>query len=273
LPFLTISGTDTSQETGPLPLVCGVLQSPRQARAFREALESLRKESLAKAVIQPRLVTMSGRPASFLAGGERAVPVPAGVGQVGVQFEEFGTRVNFLPVVRDNGKIHLELEPEISELDNANGASVNGTFVPGRTTNRMHTSVELKPGQSFVISGLKITREAAKPPVAGDPTQDRTGHGDRVLGHEEEDELVLLVTPSCVGSPAFTDQAATTPAAPLRSAPAPRRLLNETAATAETHERMLRLERRLKRLQEEIKDVDREFRALLRTESGTVEMP
>ena len=62
-------------------------------------------------------MTLSGRPASFLVGGEQAVPVPAGLGQVGVQFEEFGTRLNFLPIVLGNGKIHLEVEPEVSDLD------------------------------------------------------------------------------------------------------------------------------------------------------------
>src|SRR5438445_701854 len=99
-------------------------------------LQALRNESLAKILARPSVVTLSGRPASFLSGGEQAVPVPAGLGQVGVQFEEFGTRLNFLPIVLGNGRIHLEVEPEVSNLNPANGTSINGTVVPGRDTDR-----------------------------------------------------------------------------------------------------------------------------------------
>src|SRR5947208_12716426 len=88
---------------------------------------------MAKLLAQPRLVTLSGNPASFLDGGEQAVPVPAGLGQVGVQFEEFGTRLNFLPVVLGNGRIHLEVEPEVSTLNAANGIVLQNLIVPGGT--------------------------------------------------------------------------------------------------------------------------------------------
>ncbi len=60
------------------------------------------------------------------------------LGQVGVQFEEFGTRLNFLPIVLGNGKIHLEVEPEVSRL-NRPAARHPGHVVPGRDTQRVHT--------------------------------------------------------------------------------------------------------------------------------------
>src|SRR5947208_14116470 len=126
---------------------------------------------MAKLLAQPRVVTLSGRPASFLAGGEQAIPVPAGLGQVGVQFEEFGTRLNFLPIVLGNGRIHLEVEPEVSSLNPANGTSINGTVVPGRDTNRVNTTVELESGQTFVIGGLiqhTVNAVNRKTPVLGD---------------------------------------------------------------------------------------------------------
>ena len=69
----------------------------------------------------------SDRQGSFLDGGEQAIPVPAGLGQIGVQFEEFGTRLNFLPIVMGNGKIHLEVEPEVSSLS----AQGETTLTPG----------------------------------------------------------------------------------------------------------------------------------------------
>ncbi len=102
---------------------------------FLGFLQALRNEGVSKDLAQPSQTTLSGTAGSFLAGGEQAVPVPAGLGQVGIQFEEFGTRLNYLPIVLGNGKIHLELEAEVSSLSAANGTNINGTVVPTLPSN------------------------------------------------------------------------------------------------------------------------------------------
>src|SRR5262249_33249707 len=151
-----------------------VLGLVNDEQAFFGFLQALRNEGIAKILAEPRLVTLSGRPASFLDGGEQAVPVPAGLGQVGVQFEEFGTRLNMLPVVLGNGKIHLEVEPEVSTLDAAAGVAIGGTGgvnVPGRLTQRVHTTVEMEDGQTLLIGGLiqhTANGNTTKVPILGD---------------------------------------------------------------------------------------------------------
>ena len=147
----TLNGTVGTPNGGADNILFGVLHN---GYGFLGFLQALRDENVVKSIAEPTMTTMSGRPASFLVGGEQAIPVPAGLGQVGVQFEEFGTRLNFVPIVLGNGKIHLEVEPEVSSLNAANGTSINGTVVPGRTTNRVNTTVELEDGQTFVIGGL-----------------------------------------------------------------------------------------------------------------------
>ena len=145
-------------------------------------------------------MTLSGNPASFLDGGEQAVPVPAGLGQVGVQFEEFGTRLNFLPIVLGNGRIHLEVEPEVSSLNAAAGVVIAGATVPGRQTQRVHTTVELESGQTFVIGGLiqhTSTGTTNKVPVLGQLPFLGTFFSTKTYS-EEETELVVLVTPHLV---------------------------------------------------------------------------
>src|SRR5262249_6826687 len=122
--------------------------------SYLQFLRALRTEGVIKLIAEPRLVTMSGRQASFLDGGEQAIPVPAGLGQVGIQFEEFGTRLNFIPVVLGNGRIHLEVEPEVSVLNPDSGTTISGATVPGRTTQRVRTTVEIESGQTLVIGGL-----------------------------------------------------------------------------------------------------------------------
>ena len=169
-------------------------------QGFLGFLQALQNEGVAKLLAQPRLVTKSGQPASFLDGGEQAVPVPAGLGQVGVQFEEFGTRLNFLPIVLGNGRIHLEVEPEVSALDAGSGVTIAGATVPGRITQRVHTSIELETGQTFVIGGLiqKVsTTTATKIPVLGQIPFLGTFFSTKTAT-ESETELVIMVTPHLV---------------------------------------------------------------------------
>jgi pilus assembly protein CpaC len=175
----------------------GIIDNHFGFLGFLQALES---EGVVKLLAQPRLVTLSGNPASFLNGGEQAVPVPAGLGQVGVQFEEFGTRLNFLPIVLGNGRIHLEVEPEVSVLDATAGVAIAGATVAGRATQRIHTTVEMETGQTFVIGGLiqKTTNAAdTKIPVLGQLPF--IGAAFSIKSHTEtEDELVVMVTPHLV---------------------------------------------------------------------------
>jgi tetratricopeptide (TPR) repeat protein len=144
-------------------------------QSLEAGLKGLREKGRAKVLAEPRLVTLSGRPASFLSGGQVAVPMPTGLGQVGVQFEEFGARVNFLPVVLADRTIRLEVEPEISDLCETANVTVQGTIVPGRSSQRVHTTADVAPRHTLVITG----------PKAGGDTR-----------------LVLLVTPSVVEPPA-----------------------------------------------------------------------
>jgi pilus assembly protein CpaC len=177
--------------------------------AFLGFLQALRDEQLVKVLAEPRLVTMSGRQASFLSGGEQAIPVPAGLGQIGVQFEEFGTRLSFVPIVLGDGKIRLEVEPEVSNLDPAAGTNIQGVTVPGRTTQRVHTSVEIEDGQTLVIGGLiqnEVRGSTQKVPILGDVPFLGVLFSSKIYD-EKETELVVMVTPhlvdpmDCVQSP------------------------------------------------------------------------
>jgi hypothetical protein len=166
------SGIQTVQDQP--ALFWGVLDTHSGVHSFLQTLELV---NLGKLVAVPRLVTLSGRPAIFRVGGEQVVPVPAGLGQVAVQFEEFGTRLNFLPVVLGNGKIRLEVEPEISTRNADAGVSFAGATVVGRTTQRIHTTIELESGQTFVLGGF--------------PQKLKSG-GEK--GGEIEAEMVVVVT-------------------------------------------------------------------------------
>ena len=120
-------------------------------------LQDLATRNVLQILAEPNLLTLSGKPASFLAGGEFPFPTiqggGSGVGQITIQFKEFGVRLNFLPVVTPRGTIRLTVTPEVSSLDYANGLSISGYTVPGLATRRVQTEIELENGQSFVIAG------------------------------------------------------------------------------------------------------------------------
>jgi hypothetical protein len=117
---------------------------------------------------------MDGQQASFLAGGEFPVPiVQSGSDKIAIsiQFKEYGVRLNFKPTIIDEDHIRLDLEPEVSTIDFANGVKFSGFIIPALKTRRAHTGVELRDGQSFALAGLLDNNEQksiSKIPVVGD---------------------------------------------------------------------------------------------------------
>ncbi len=180
-------------------IVAGIV--PARTTAFIQAMKS---EQLAKLLAEPRLVTLSGRPATFLSGGQQAVPQVTGGGTsggvVGTSFEPFGTQLTFLPIVYGNGKIYLEVEPSVSTLNAGNGFSIGGTIVPGRSEQRIRTSIMMEPGQTFAIGGLiqnEVDAATNKTPVLGEiPFLGPIF--STITYSESETELVILVTPYLV---------------------------------------------------------------------------
>ena len=167
-------------------------------------IEALEQKQVVQILAEPNLLTVSGRPASFLAGGEFPYPTlqggAAGVGQITIQFREFGVRIHFQPTVTPRGAIRLAVTPEVSALDYANGLTVSGYTIPGLTTRRVQTEVELENGQSFVIAGLldnRTTENLSKIPGIGDIPLLGKLFQSRQL-QKTNSELLVLVTPELV---------------------------------------------------------------------------
>lgn len=167
-------------------------------------LQDLATHNVLQVLAEPNLLTMNGKSASFLAGGEFPFPTiqggASGIGQITIQFKEFGVRLNFLPVITPRGTIRLTVSPEVSSLDYANGLSISGYTVPGLATRRVQTEIELENGQSFVIAGLlnnQVTDQFSKMPgfsnvpILGKLFQSHNGN-------KSSSELLIMVTPELV---------------------------------------------------------------------------
>jgi pilus assembly protein CpaC len=165
-------------------------------------IRALHAENLAKISANPTLVTMSGRPATFLAGGEINQVVSGGVaggvgggGGSGIQGREFGTRVTFLPVVLGNGRIRLQVFTEVSRP--VGQAVTQPTFsVQNFEVSSVQSTVEMESGQSFIIGGLiqnVVESRTEKLPVLGDlPYLGALFRNTNA--REEERELLVVVT-------------------------------------------------------------------------------
>lgn len=168
-------------------------------------IAALESKGVVETLAEPNVLAENGKQASFLAGGEFPYPVVQGAGVGGtnavtIQFRQFGVRLNFIPTITPRGTIKLQVAPEVSALDYANGINISGFTVPGVSVRNVNTEVELAEGQSFAIGGLLDNRETetlSKIPFIGDvpilgkffqsKTKNRTNT-----------ELMVIVTPQLV---------------------------------------------------------------------------
>jgi pilus assembly protein CpaC len=164
------------------------------------ALDLAENQGLASTLASPNLTALSGETASFLAGGEIPIPLSTGIGQVSVEYKQYGVSLAFTPTVLADGRISMRVRPEVSQIDESVSVVLNNFSVPGVSTRRAETTVELGSGQSFMIGGLMSSttgNSVSKAPFLGDLP---------IIGNlfksstfrRQESELVIIVTPYLV---------------------------------------------------------------------------
>lgn len=167
-------------------------------------ISALETKGVVQVLAEPNVMATNGKEASFLAGGEFPYPVvqgsSGGLSAVTIEFKEYGIRLNFIPTVTPRGTIRLQVAPEVSALDFANEVTLSGFEVPGITTRRVNTEVELADGESFMIGGLldKTTSDTfQKIPFIGDiPIIGKLFQSE--LRTKNDTELIVIVTPEIV---------------------------------------------------------------------------
>jgi pilus assembly protein CpaC len=170
------------------------------SNSFFGFLEALRQNNMVKVLANPTVVTTSGRPASFQVGGEFPILIPAGLGSTSIEYKQFGTRVDFVPIVLGNGNLRLEVRPQVSEIDESRSVTIDSITVPGLRSRYVDTAVEMKPGQTLALAGLVQERVEAEnkglPWLADLPW---FGAGFRRVEEKiNEIELLVMITPELV---------------------------------------------------------------------------
>jgi len=170
-------------------------------------IKALQEKNLLQILAEPNLITLEGKDASFLAGGQFPFPTitttPTGGATapvVTVQFKPFGVKLDFTPTITPLGAIDLKVAPEVSSLDYANAVTLEGFLIPAISQRRAETEVILKDGESFAIAGLidnRVQETLDKIPGLGDlPILGKVFRSRST--QKSADELLVVVTPHFV---------------------------------------------------------------------------
>ena len=128
-----------------------------------------------------------------MAGGEFPIKLTS-FGSSGVTWKNYGVLLKVKPLADSTGRMSIEIETEVSALDDAN--KVDG--IPGLLTNRMKTHFDLSTSRTIALSGLiknDLSRQTSGlPGLSSIP----------ILGSlfsstdfkDNQSELVIFVTPA-----------------------------------------------------------------------------
>ena len=201
--FNLITSSALPLATGTAPFgIASVTASPNNVD-LATTFQTLEQNGLVRTLAEPNLIALSGDTANFLAGGEFPIPVAQDDDTITIEFKEFGVGLSFTPTVIGTDLSNLVVAPEVSRIDPTVSVStgiVGGIDIPGLSTRRAKTTIELRDGQSFAIAGL--LQENYQNAISGLPWLSDIpilGLLFRSTGFQRnETELVILVTPRLV---------------------------------------------------------------------------
>jgi pilus assembly protein CpaC len=207
--ILTAGGLFATGNAPFATVIANVLDKGVDVDVIIRALEDKR---LARRLAEPNLTALSGETASFLAGGEVPIPVDQDDDRgITIEYKEYGVKLLFTPVVLDDSKINLRLNPEVSEVDPTTSVRLDDIEIPAFTTRKASTVVELRDGQSFAIAGLLQANnrklQSQIPWLSQLPVLGALFRSSSYI--KNETDLVIIVTPRLVRPAAPGEQLAT----------------------------------------------------------------
>jgi pilus assembly protein CpaC len=148
----------------------------------------------------PDLVTTPGNAATFLVGGSFPIPYSSGLGQIAIQYRDYGVQLNVTPTLLGNGAVEAKISPNISDLDFSNAVSENGFVIPALRTSTLSTDIITQPGESIIMGGMLRrveTRTINKIPLLGDIPI--LGQLFRSTNYQnQQSDIVFVMTPEVI---------------------------------------------------------------------------
>ena len=158
-------------------------------------IQLIEENGAGRTLAEPTLVTRSGEAASFHSGGEYPF-VYFVQGEPRVEFKDYGVIVNIEPIVDVNENILVKISSEVSSIDFS--TVVNG--VPGILTRNTESVVNVKSGETIILSGLLSVFDSANldkvPGLGSIPLLGALFRSKEM--QENRNELIVLATPEIV---------------------------------------------------------------------------
>ncbi len=163
-------------------------------------LNMMMTDGSGRVLSNPVLVCKSGEKASFIAGGEIPVPIATKLGEVTVEWKQYGVILRFEPVADAYNNINMKIAAEISELDPSRGVESGGIVMPAVITRKSETMVNLTQGETIVLAELIRSKNSklvekipflGQLPIIGELFKSREFKQERT-------EFLIFVTPTIV---------------------------------------------------------------------------
>lgn len=198
-----------------------------RAQAMLSTVNAFVKEGKAKILSKPRLVVVSGKEASFLVGGEipikkTTISSSGGSATEDTSFKQYGVNMTITPTIK-NGKIEIDLNVEVSDVDASNASGDSVAFVTRNAT----THLNLNDGQTIVLAGLikksKSSEVKRIPFVSKIPIVGLLFRNNNTPTPNQDTELVISLTPTILKDMMSVDKTETTvkiPVTPVKASSA-----------------------------------------------------
>lgn len=113
------------------------------------AIHFLEEKGYGKTLASPTVLCRSGKEAEFFAGGEIPIKV-FDLRTRAVNWRKYGIILRFKPQADFSGRMSLEIETEVSNLDSS--TAIDG--IPGILINKIKSHFDLKEPRTIMLSGL-----------------------------------------------------------------------------------------------------------------------
>ncbi len=179
-----------------------VLHNP--SNTVNATLQAFERYGVSRILAEPTVSAISGESAKFTVGGEIPIPGPqsclntsGGSCPPSVAYQPYGVTLNFSPVVLSSGRILLHIATEVTELDYTTSVTIANVAVPGLTTRKNETTVEVPSGGSIASAGfLQTTSTQVINGLPGLMNLPILGALFRSRDYQRnETELMIIVTP------------------------------------------------------------------------------
>jgi len=196
-------GDGTDFNDNPLPDASGFFNAQTAAKPFwsfdlnidkvLDRIAYWKSKGYSKVIANPTLTVANNDTASFLSGGEVPIPIPVGNGLTGIEYKEFGVRLQIVPELTESGKIYLDIMAEVSGVDLSREDAL--TRAPTFLSRRVTSKGLVEDGQTVALAGIyqtTVMKNKRRVPVLGHVLPFIFSS---VKDREEVKEMIVLVTP------------------------------------------------------------------------------